>query len=86
MGGIVHQTFVGGHYTALLFKVLGAELCTFVGFVVYWMILYPRYFTPFRVISTPSVRIVLFALHRRQANNKVASNNFDRKLPCPLPR
>lgn len=61
VGGIVHQAFVGGHYTALLFKVLGAELCAFVGFAVYWMILYPRYFTPFWDIPTPSVRIVLFA-------------------------
>ena len=84
--GIVHQGFVGGYYTALLFKVLGAEMCAFVGFGVYWMILYPHYFTPFWDLPTPSVCIVvLFALHRRQPNNEIASNHLDRKLPRPLP-
>lgn len=53
--GIAHQAFVGGSYTGLLFKVLGAEMCAFVGFWVYWMILYPQYFTPFRDLPTPSV-------------------------------
>ncbi|KAJ6088621.1 hypothetical protein N7486_009882 [Penicillium sp. IBT 16267x] len=59
VGGIVHQAFVGGHYTALFYNLIGAELCAFVGFAVYWMILYPRYFTPFRDIPTPSHRTIL---------------------------
>lgn len=64
--GIVYQAFTGGYYTALLFKVLGAEVCAFVGFAVYWMILYPYYFTPFWDLPTPKVRIiVLFALYRK---------------------
>lgn len=84
--GIFHQAFVDGNYTVLLFKVLGAEMCAFVGFWVYWMILYPHYFTPFWDLPTPSVCIVvLLALHRRQPNNEVASNDFDGKLPRPLP-
>lgn len=56
-GGIVHQAFTGGQHIALLFQVLGGHIVTIIGFAIYWMVLYPQYFTPFSNIPTPSVRI-----------------------------
>ncbi|KAH1744275.1 hypothetical protein KXV78_006670 [Aspergillus fumigatus] len=58
-GGIFHQALAGGEHTALHFQVLGAHVVAFVAFAVYWMILYPRYFTPFGNIPTPSRRRIL---------------------------
>ncbi|KAB8227686.1 cytochrome P450 [Aspergillus alliaceus] len=58
-GGIVHQALTCGEHIALLFQVLGAHVVAFVAFAVYWMILYPRYFTPLGNIPTPSRRRIL---------------------------
>ncbi|KAL4902783.1 hypothetical protein BDW74DRAFT_157565 [Aspergillus multicolor] len=57
--GIAHQYFIGGEHLVLLLQVLGVHFVAFVAFAVYWMVLYPRYFTPFRNIPTPSRRNIL---------------------------
>jgi high-affinity Fe2+/Pb2+ permease len=69
-GGIFHQALAGGEHTALHFQVLGAHVVAFVAFAVYWMILYPRYFTPFGNIPTPSVRIHVTSHRDRQGQRQ----------------
>ncbi|KAI1085699.1 cytochrome P450 [Whalleya microplaca] len=58
-GALFHQAFTGGPYGALLLKLVAVELGLFVFWATYWMILYPRYFTPFRKLPTPSHRTIL---------------------------
>lgn len=48
--------------------VLAMQLAALVVWVIYWMVLYPKYFTPFRHLPTPSVRIINFGLIRQNAD------------------
>lgn len=56
---LIHQVYAGGPYTSQLLKLGAIEIGVFTVWAIYWMILYPRYFTPFRDIATPKVNITL---------------------------
>lgn len=55
LGGLVHQALTGGNYIGALLLALFADFAALFAFAVYWMILYPRYFTPLSGIPTPAV-------------------------------
>lgn len=54
-GALSYQAYYGGYYTASLFQLIVLEVGVLVSWACYWMILYPRYFTPFRNLPTPQV-------------------------------
>ncbi|KAI1759405.1 cytochrome P450 [Hypoxylon sp. FL1150] len=58
-GALIHQVYHGGVYTASLLQLIALELGVFVCWACYWMILYPRYFTPFRHLPTSPNRSIL---------------------------
>ncbi|KAI4865035.1 cytochrome P450 [Hypoxylon rubiginosum] len=58
-GALSYQAYYGGYYTASLFQLIVLEVGVLVSWACYWMILYPRYFTPFRNLPTPQKRSIL---------------------------
>lgn len=54
---VLRNSYLGGTAAPLLFKLIGLELGALGIWAVYWMVLYPKYFTPFRNLPTPAVSI-----------------------------
>ncbi|KAJ5087474.1 cytochrome P450 [Penicillium angulare] len=83
-GGIIYQSITGGEYTKLHFKGLAAHLVAFVAYAVYWMILYPRYFTPLGNIPTPKVHTA-FPHHETLSNTdkkrRILTGNYPVLFP-----
>lgn len=59
-GWLLYETSAGGSDTGPILKLTALEVIIFAFWAFYWMILYPRYFTTFRNIATPKVRIAPF--------------------------
>ncbi|KAI0169668.1 cytochrome P450 [Hypoxylon sp. FL1284] len=58
-GALFHQVWYGGLYTTPLLQLIALEVGILACYALYWMILYPRYFTPFSNLPTPSKRSVI---------------------------
>jgi hypothetical protein len=59
LGALLYRSLTDLSRTGPIFTLLAVELGSLVLWGIYWMILYPNYFTPFHHLPTPPVRISL---------------------------
>jgi hypothetical protein len=60
LSALFYKALTSGYPSmGLLLILLAVEFVSLVLWAFYWIVLYPSYFTPFRHLATPSVRILL---------------------------